>query len=98
MRALLLLSMFAGCSSKPAKPDIDATRALETLTSYADRCATCNNDKDCIHPLRDEYDKYKRALWKSREVYTPAEQTAFDVQWDRFARCGDASGLTIWRN
>ncbi len=98
MRVALVILLVACGSSKPAKPEIDATRAIAVLTSYADRCLACNNDKDCVKPLRDEYDPYKRSLFKSREAYTPAEQQAFDLQFQRFASCGDASGLTIWKH
>ena len=100
MRALIAIAIaLAACgSSKPAKPEIDATRAIETLRSYADRCAACNNDKDCVRLIRDEYDPYKRSLWKSREAYAPADQTAFDGHFNRFAMCGDAAGLTIWKH
>jgi hypothetical protein len=98
MRALLLLAVVACGSSKPAKPDIDATRAVETLRSYAERCLACTNDKDCVKALRDEYDPYKRRLFKSRESYAPAEQQAFDLHFGQLAQCGDAAGVTIWKN
>jgi hypothetical protein len=95
MRGLLILLVACG-SSKPAKPEIDAQRAISVITSYAERCLACNNDKDCVRPIRDEYDPYKFQLTKSRELYTPAEQQAYDAQFQRFAMCGDAAGLTIW--
>lgn len=96
MRALLILLVACG-SSKPAKPDVDPKRAIESVTSWADRCLACNNDKECVRGLRDDYDKYKRGLFKSREVYAQADQQAFDAQFQRFAMCGDAAGLTIWK-
>jgi hypothetical protein len=98
MRVLLLLAVVACGSAKPAKPDIDATRAIETLKSYAERCLACNNDKSCVQAMRDEYDPYKRRLFKSRESYAAAEQQAFDQQFGQFAMCGDAAGVTIWKN
>ena len=98
MRALLLIALVACDSGKPAKPDIDATRAIETLKSYAERCLACNNEKACAQALRDEYDPYKRRLFKSRESYTPAEQNGFDYHFGQFAQCGDAAGVTIWKN
>ena len=98
MRALLLIALVACGSGKPAKPDIDAPRAVETLTAYAARCLACTNDKGCVQALRDEYDPYKRRLFKSRESYAVAEQQAFDYQFGRFAQCGDAAGVTIWKN
>ena len=97
MRVLLLFLVACG-SGKPAKPEIEASRAISVLTDYGDRCLACNADKECVRPLRDEYDKYKRSLFKSREAYTPAEQTSFDTQFQRFALCGDGAGLTIWKN
>ena len=98
MRVALLLLIVACGRSKPAVPEIDATRAVAVLTSYADRCLACNNDKECVKPIRDEYDPYKRSLFKSRELYTATEQKSFDDQFARFAMCGDAAGLTIWKN
>ena len=98
MRALLLIALVACGSSKPVKPDIDATRAIETLKSYAERCLACNNEKACVQVLRDEYDPYKRRLFKSRESYAPGEQSSFDNQFGQFALCGDAAGVTIWKN
>jgi hypothetical protein len=98
MRVLVLLAVVACGSAKPAKPDIDATRAGETLKSYAERCLACNNDKDCVTAIRDEYDPYKRPLFKSRESYTAAEQQAFDYHFGQLALCGDAAGVTIWKN
>ena len=95
MRVLLLLLVACG-SSAPPKPEVDAQRATDTVRSYADRCAACNNDKACVQPIRDEWDTYKRAIMKSRELYTPTEQVAFDEKFTKFAMCGDASGLTIW--
>ena len=98
MRALLVIALAACGSDKPAKPDIDATRAVETLRSYAERCLACNNDKACASAIRDEYEPYKRRLFKSRESYAPAEQQQFDYHFGQFALCGDAAGVTIWKN
>jgi hypothetical protein len=98
MRVAIVFLIVACGSSKPAKPEIDSQRAIAVLTSYADRCLACNNDKDCVKPIRDEYDPYKRSLFKSREAYTATKQKAFDDQFGRFAMCGDAAGLTIWKH
>lgn len=98
MRIAALFLLVACGSSKPAKPEIDPKRANDVMASYAARCLACNNDKDCVHKIRDEYEPYMRSLHKSRESFIPADATAFDESWWKFQRCGDAAGLTIWKH
>jgi hypothetical protein len=97
MRALICLALL-GCStgSKP-KPAYDPASAIGWIKSFADRACGCNNDKDCVHAIRDEYDQQSRALFKSRGAFAPSDQGGFDAEFHRFAMCGDAAGLTIWK-
>ena len=88
-----ILVLLAACSLKdkppPPRPDL-----IETVRDFADRCEACNNDKACVHGIRDEWDGVKRDVMQ--HGLTGEQKRQFDAERMRFGMCGDAAGLTIW--
>jgi len=92
MRFCILL-VFAACSFKD-KPPPPRPELIDTVRDFADRCGECNNDKACVHGVRDEWDAVKRDV--QQHGLTGEQKQAFDAELTRFKLCGDAAGLTIW--
>ena len=95
--AFVILAVLAtACSEKKPKAPADPTPWLQQIKSFADRACACGDAKDCVTPIRDEYDQVKFDLLKVGDSLTGDAKTAFDADHKRLKLCGDGAGLTFW--
>ena len=93
MRKVLALLVVAACSHK-SKPPPPRPELIETMRSFADRVCACGTDRDCVKPIRDEFDAQKADLLDNH--LTGDDQAKLDAELLRLRGCGDGAGLTIW--
>ena len=96
---MLAVALAGACGkSRPAQPSVPAAELIELMKGFADRGCGCHADKECVRPIRVEYDEMKRDLLANGKLLTGEDRAAFEAQHIRFGQCGDAAGLTIWDN
>lgn len=83
----------AGCATK-RKPPPPRPELIEVVRAFADRACACGTDRDCVQPIRDEFDTQKADLLANG--LTGDAKARFDSELSRLRMCGDAAGLTIW--
>lgn len=93
----LLLAATACKSSRKAAPPVDPGPTNAAMRALADRACGCNNNLACVKLVRADWDAGKRALLEARKSFAAAGATVFDTESARMAACGDAAGLTFWR-
>jgi hypothetical protein len=93
MRKLLVVFVVAACSTK-SKPPPPRPELIETIRSFADRVCACGTDRDCVKPIRDEFDAQKADLLDNG--LTGDARAKFEAELLRLRLCGDGAGLTIW--
>ena len=97
MRALALLIVAAcGKSNSAATPPPDPGTLINQMTDFADRCDACKADRDCLHPVRDDFDRAKEWLVYNGRRLAGDDRTKFDAALTRVRVCGDGAGLTFW--
>ena len=85
----------AACSTRPPPPP-PRPQLIDVVRALADRACACGTDRDCVQPIRDEFDGQKADLLANG--LTGADKATFDSELGRLRACGDAAGLTIWLN
>jgi len=97
MRATLALVIVAACGkSQPAAPPPDPGTVINQITDFANRCDACKEDRDCLHPLRDEFDAVKHQLVSDGRRLVGDDRNTFEAALLRLRQCGDGGGLTFW--
>ena len=92
--AAFALVTLCGGGSKP--PPADPAPYIERMREFADRCDECKAVRDCLQPLRDEWEAAKQPLLDVQKRLTGEPKTAFDTQGNRLKICGDGGGVTFW--
>ncbi len=95
--ALLLAATGCKTSHKPAAPPIDPTPINAAIRGLADRACGCNNDPACVKYVRADWDAGKRAWIEARKSFASGAAVVYDTESSRMAACGDAAGVTFWR-
>jgi len=93
MRTAIALIVLAACGGKSAAP-APRPEVIETVRALGERVCTCETDKECVRPIRDEWDAQKDDLM--RNGLTGSDKQQFDAALLRMRQCGDAAGLTFW--
>jgi hypothetical protein len=94
MRFVVLLLLIGACDKKSApkpRPEL-----IETMRDFADRTCGCDNDKECVRAIREEWDGVRQDVLN--HGLTGEQFAAYDAEFKRFGGCADAAGLTIWTN
>jgi hypothetical protein len=86
---LLLIACGKASTRAPPRPEV-----IDVVRDLADRACGCNNDKECVRAIRDEWEPQKFDL--QRHGLTGADKATFESELMRLRMCGDAAGLTIW--
>jgi hypothetical protein len=93
----LLASTACGKSHKAAEVPIDAAPINAAAHALADRVCGCNNDHACVKYARADWDVQKKIWLPARTKFAPGPAAVFDSETGRMSMCGDAAGLTFWR-
>jgi hypothetical protein len=93
MTRLLAVALIATACAK-SKPPTPHPEMIDAIRSFADRVCACGTDRECVAPIRDEFDLRKAALLD--HGLTGTDLATFDRELLRLRGCGDAAGLTIW--
>ena len=93
MLVAVVVVVAAACSTK-AKPLPPRPQVIDVVRALADRACACGTDRDCVQPIRDEFDGQKADLLANG--LTGDDKARFDSELGRLRQCGDAAGLTIW--
>lgn len=90
----MIVIALAACGTKRRGPPAPRPETIQTVTDLADRACACETDKECIRPIRDEWEAAKDDLVRNGLTGEPKQQ--FEAQLLRMRMCGDAAGLTFW--
>ncbi len=101
MRAALLVLLVGatacGKSSHKAAAVIDPLPINAAVKALGDRACGCNNDPGCVKLVRVDWDASKKGWIEARKSFLPGPAVVYDTESARMAACGDAAGVTFWR-
>lgn len=101
MRAALFVVLVAiaacGKSSHKAPAVVDPAPTTAAVRGLADRACGCNNDPACVKLVRADWDAGKKGWIEARKSFLPGPSVVYDTESARMAACGDAAGVTFWR-
>lgn len=95
--ALAALVVLAACKThKAGAPGPEPIEIIPIVKAWGDRACACNADKDCVKPIRDEWEANKRELLAKAAQLTGDNKAQWDAALLAFRGCGDGAGVTIW--
>jgi hypothetical protein len=95
--AVICLAACGKSGSKAASAPVDPAPINEAVRALSDRVCACGTDHACVKYARADWDAGKRAWLEARKTFNPQAATLFDLNTGKMAACGDAAGLTFWR-
>ena len=96
MKRLCAVVLCLGCDEPKPKMTMAPADVINAVTDYADRGCACDTDKECFRAVRDEWEAVRRDLVKNAKLLTGDDAAAYATARERFGRCGDVAGLTVW--
>ncbi len=95
MRTLALVVVMTCGSSKPTAPPA-AGPLINRMTDFVERCDACKAERDCLQPLRDEWEAAKQPLLADGRRIVGDDKATFDALVLHLRLCGDGGGVTFW--
>jgi hypothetical protein len=94
----VLVVALAGCGKHKttAAAGPEPVEIIPTVKSMGDRACACNGDKNCVKPIRDEWEAAKRDLLARSAELTGANKASWDKELMQLRACADGAGVTIW--
>jgi hypothetical protein len=101
MRVMIALLVAVAACKSGSKKDAPAANAgswIQNVKAWGERACKCNADRQCVKPIRDEWEAVKYQYRDAADTFAPADRKAYDAALLYFRQCGDAAGVTIWVN